>query len=204
MKALNFTRWSFAAICALQLGTLAYLPRALADGGLVRLRADDGRIAATCFAPANLSRDLAADLTVLVQDLLSGDVVMNAEVDLRFTPPAGARMPLTDPWCRPPRSALLTAATGGVDERPSVRLTHAQSDNKLLQGASVIFPVAGDWRMRLTVRRGAESISQEGSLSIDEPSSRLAVIWPWLALPPCLIGLFALNLRLRFRRRLEE
>jgi len=200
MKTSNSILFPAGAICALLLGAMTPAPSARADGGVVRLRAGDESLVATFFAPSDLSRDLAAELTVLVQDQATGEVVMNAEVDLQFTPPPGARMPLNDPWCRPPRSLLLAAADGTMDKLPAIRLSQAQSDNKLLQGASVVFPVAGDWRVQMIVRRGTDRISQEGVLPITVPSSRLAVVWPWLALPPCLIGLFALNQRLRTRR----
>lgn len=171
-----------------------------ADGGVVRLRAEDRSMIATVFAPGDPCRDSAVDFTVLVQDRATTDVVLDADVKLEFIPPPGAPNNLGDPWCRPPRSTFLANAAGDSRALPPIRLTRAQADNKLLCGASVIFPVAGDWRLRLIVRRGDESLRQESILPVGEPSSRLAVVWPWLALPPLAIGLFALNQRLRVRR----
>ena len=200
MKTSTHFLYRGVALGAFLLGAMTPVASARADGGVVRLRAGDSSLVATFFAPADLSRDLAAELTVLVQDQATGEVVMNAEVKLQFTSPPGARMPMNDPWCRPPRSLLLAAPDGSMDKLPAILLSRAQSDNKLLQGASVVFPVAGDWGIQLIVRRGTERISQDGVLAIGMPSNRLAVVWPWLTLPPCLIGLFALNQRLKSRR----
>ena len=200
MKAANSIACSIAAICIFAIGAGVVALPARADGGVVRLRAGEGPLVAVLFAPADLSRDLATELNVLVQDQTSGEVVMNAEVALRFTPPPGSRLPLNDPWCRPMRSTLLAGADGGMDKLPSLQLTRAQSDNRLLYGASAVFPVAGDWRVQMIVRRGDTQISQEGTMAIGVPSNRLAVVWPWLVLPPVAIGLFALNQRLRNRR----
>jgi hypothetical protein len=180
---------------------LIVVTTAWADGGIVRVQAGDGPLVATLFSPAEISRDLATELNVLTQDRVTGEVVMTAEVELRFSPPPGARMPLNDPWCRPSTSTLLAAPNGSLETVPTVRLTRSQSDNKLLCGVSVVFPVAGEWRAQLTVRQGDRVISHEVLLPVRESSNRLAAVWPWLALPPCLIGLFALNQRLGNRRR---
>ncbi len=198
MKMANSITRVIAAVCLI----LVTAREMRADGGVVRLQAREGPLVAVLFAPADLSRDLATELNVLVQDRLSGDVVLNAEVELRFTPPPGARLPLNDPWCRPLRSTLLAGADGSLDKLPLLRLTRAQSDNHLLYGASAVFPVAGDWRVQLIVRRANEVIVEDGTLGIGRQSNRLAAVWPWLALPPCLIGLFVLNQHLRSRRPL--
>jgi hypothetical protein len=171
-----------------------------ADGGLVRLRAEGASIVGTLFAPGDLRRDAAIDFTVLVQDRATMAVLLDTEVELQFFPPPGMKILPSDPWCRPPRSTVLAGNPGDAGALPPVPLTRAQVGNKLLSGASVIFPVAGDWRVRMIVRRQGETVREEAVLAIGEPSSRLAVVWPWLAFPPCAIGLFAFNQRLRFRR----
>jgi hypothetical protein len=198
MNMANCITRLIAAVCLM----LVAAREMRADGGVVRLQTGEGPLVAVLFAPADLSRDLATELNVLVQDRLSGEVVLNAEVELRFTPPPGARLPLNDPWCRPVRSTFLAGADGGMEKLPLLRLTRAQSDNHLLYGASAVFPVAGDWRVQLIVRRASEVIVEDGTLGIGTRSNRLATVWPWLALPPCLIVLFVLNQRLRSRRHL--
>ena len=196
------TRDMRARVIAVGLATfsaVAVVATARGDGGIVRAQAGEGPYVATLFSPADLSRDRATELSVLMQDQRTGAVVLAAEVDLRFAPPPGARLPLNDPWCRPPRSILLAASDGSLDKLPAVLLTQSQSDNKLLYGASIVFPVEGDWRAQLTARIGDQVITREIVLPVGAPASRLAAVWLWLVLPPGLLALFAVNQRLKLR-----
>ncbi len=172
---------------------------ARADGGVVRLRATDGAIVATMFTPSDLSRNLATDVTVMLQAQGSGEVIVDAIVDLVFIAPPGGKMPASDSWCRPLRGTLLSGPDSALQKAPSVRATQGQSDNHLLYGASVVFPVAGEWQARMTARRGSETVTATCALTVRESSNRLAAVWPWLAMPPGLIGLFIVNQRLRRR-----
>ena len=193
-------RSSWLPAAALFFVLFAAAPEAEADGGVVRLRVGDGRVVSTLFTPADISQDMAAEFTVLVQDEMNGQTVLDAEVELRFAAPAGARLPVIDPWCRPPRSTLLAGPDGALTGLPPVRMTRSQSDNKLLHGVSLVFPVPGDWHGVLTVRHGTQMLSRDFTIQIGAPINRLSAVWPWLALPPFLIGMFIANQRLRMRR----
>src|SRR5262245_37766463 len=62
-----------------------------ADSAVVRAQEARGPFTITIFTPAEVSRGLRADIAVMVQDRDSGEVVMDADVELGFGPPAGTR-----------------------------------------------------------------------------------------------------------------
>ena len=200
MKFSLRVRSAWVAAIALVGGTIVITPDVMADGGVVRFRTGDGRLITTLFTPAEVLQDAAAEFAVLIQDEATGNAVLEAEVEILFVPPPGARLPTVDPWCRPPRSTLLAAPDGSLTGLPAVPLTRAQSDNKLLHAASLVFPVSGEWRGFITIGRGEQALSREFGFSVGMPTNRLLSVWIWLAMPPLLIGMFALNQRLRARR----
>ena len=116
----------------------------------------------------------------------AGEVVLDAEVNLSLVPPAGVKT-LSDKVQCGSHSRQLT----------SIPATHAQAANKLLYGATVILPAAGEWQLRASVRQGGEVANVTCSLPVGTSARRLAGLWPYLTLPLFIIALFALNLRLR-------
>src|SRR5678816_2709390 len=62
-----------------------------ADGLVVRTKQTQGPFIVTIFTPPEASRDLPTDVTLMIQRRDSGEVVMDAAVDLMFVPPAGAK-----------------------------------------------------------------------------------------------------------------
>jgi hypothetical protein len=146
----------------------------VADGGRVRLRQDAGRFAITIFtAPEPLTAG-PADISVLVQDRMSGDVVLDAPVEIRLRPPDGAR-------------TLAYAAAPGR--------------NRLLRQATVEFPSAGPWTIEAAVRHGAEDATVSTTLTVEPPRSRARSVWPYLAAPPIAVALFAVTYARKRRRR---
>ena len=169
---------------------------ATADSGIVRTQESQGLFTITIFTPAEVSRGLPTDITVMIQSRDSGEVVMDADVELGFVPPVGVSFNPND---------LICGSRGripvGLQGRPTgFSATHAQAANKLLYGASVMFPGAGNWQLRATVRRGSEAASASCVLPVSAPPSRLAAVWPCFALPPLAIALFACNQWLRNRQ----
>jgi hypothetical protein len=144
----------------------------------MRIRETQGPFTISIFTPPEISRDLPAEVAVMVQKSDTGEVMMDAEVDLSFTPPAGA--------------------TTQSDE-PSIRTTRANSANKLLYATSIVFPSIGDWHVRASVRQGGENAAVTCALPVGIPPHRLALLWPYLALPPFIIALFVMNQWLRRR-----
>ena len=170
---------------------------AAADGGVIRMQESQGPFTITIFSPAEVSRGRPSDITVMIQSSDSGKAVLDADVQLAFAPPVGAGFKSND---------LVCGAGNGVPADLSGRTTafvatHAHAANKLLYGASVVLPGAGTWQMRTTVQRGSETASVSCTLPVSTSPSRLAAVWPCLALPPVAIALFACNQRLVHRQR---
>jgi hypothetical protein len=145
---------------------------ALADGGRVRLRQDAGAFAITVFtAPEPLVAG-PADVSVLVQDRHTGEVLLDASVEIVLESPAGGRP--------------LTAAAG-------------QGTNRLLKAAAVTVDRPGVWRMEAVVSKAGETVRVACPLPVAPPVSPLDSAWPFLAFPPAAVALFALRGALRRR-----
>lgn len=145
-----------------------------ADGGRVRGRQEAGPFTVTVFtAPEPLTAG-PADVSVLVQDRASGEVLLDARVEVRLTAP-GAR-----------ESRTFVAGPG---------------TNRLLKSAAVFLPNAGLWAFEVVVRRAADAAAVSGTMPVEAPAPRLVAIWPFVAAPPVAVALFALGVRSRRRRR---
>src|SRR3974377_1402569 len=57
-----------------------------ADSAVVRAQERQGPFTITIFTPAEVSRGLPSEMTVMVQSRDSGEVVMDADVELGFLP----------------------------------------------------------------------------------------------------------------------
>jgi hypothetical protein len=134
------------------------------------------------------SRDLRTDVMVMIQRRDSGEVMMDAAVDLSFVPPAGEKLSPNDVLCGPSPS-----------QPGSIRALRAQAANKFFYGIPVVLRAAGNWQLRATIRQGVEEASVTCILPVGIPPHRLMGLWPYLALPPVAIVLFAMNQWLRRR-----
>ncbi|MEO8350143.1 MAG: hypothetical protein ABI680_00340 [Chthoniobacteraceae bacterium] len=171
---------------------------AQADGGVVRIRETTGHFIVTVFTPPLIAVSVPADVTVLVQDGATGEAILDASVDLRFTPPPGARLAVDPSLCGPLNNTVVLGIGDTLGSSPAIRATRAHATNKLLYGASVLLPATGDWRVQATVYRGTAT-SVGCTLPVAAAPRRIGGLWPYLAFPPVAIGLFALNQRLRRR-----
>lgn len=169
----RFARIAFSAgMVALPLAILLcgwFLPDQIdLDGELVRMQAASGPFRIYAFTdPGSLGAG-PADVSVFVQDRNSGEPILDAVVDLTVEPPA-------------PQSTSASE---------TVRATHRQSTNKLLQAASITLPGAGEWDLRILVRRDGE----QGCLDtrLDVKSALSANAYAWLA-PLLIAGDFLSN-----------
>ena len=172
---------------------------ARADGRVVRTKQTQGPFIVTIFTPAELSRDLPTDVTVMVQRRDSGEVVMDAAVDLSFVPPAGVKLSPNDVLCGPARNLLPPELAGAPVQPASIRAPRAQAANKLFYGIPVVLRAAGNWQLRAAIRQGGKEASVSCILPVGMPPHRLRGLWPYLAFPPVAIVLFAMNQWLRRR-----
>jgi hypothetical protein len=116
------------------------------------------------------------DVSVLVQERETRMPVLDAEVALEWT-------------------AVQN------DRRLRVGATRERATNKLLYAALPELPLAGEWRLRAIASRAGQRGEVSCRIEVLPPPSPLASFWPYLALPPLGVVLFALNRRLAARRR---
>jgi hypothetical protein len=174
----------------------SFIPlHAKGDGGIVRLREAQGPFAVTVFSSPEAAAGGVADVSVLIQGKETGQVVLDADVSLALSPPDGLATKQSDELCR-----LSTAAmrlTDGINHVASIRATREQASNKLLYAAPVELDVPGVWKLQVLVSRGIDTARFDCFIPVTLRSGALANVWPYLALPPLAIALFAVNQWLR-------
>jgi hypothetical protein len=146
-----------------------------ADAGAIVLRQQTDDIRITVFAaPAPLHAG-PADISLLIQDVSSGEPVLDADVRLRLSFPGGPE-------------TLVPA-------------THLSATNKILYAAPVTLQREGNWRLEGDVRARGRNIHFQTELSVLSPQQPLLTWWPWFALPAAATLLFILNQYLKHRPR---
>jgi hypothetical protein len=163
---------------------LAAIPSAFADGGAVLSQATAGSYRITLFGSPSPLRAGPVDLSVMLQDAKTGEPVLDRPVTITVRAASNQK---TEAWV-PPCCSMKTQSA-------AVAATHAAAQNKLLYAANLILPASGPHD--LVVQIG--DLSAESRIDVKPPLSAGASTWPWLAAPPLLVGLFALNQRLRRR-----
>ena len=154
-------------------GVFASAGAASADGGRLRSYGDAGDFRVAIFTrPEPLSAG-AADVSVLVQDRESGQPVLDAEVTLELSGPGG----------------FAAAVPAGRHGR-----------NRLFYGAAVQL-APGAWSVTARIRRGTAESEAYASFEVENARSGALAPWPYLALPPLAVALFAANRGLRRRER---
>jgi hypothetical protein len=79
--------------------------------------------------------------------------------------------------------------------------THEAAQNKVFYAAQVNIPKSGVWDLEVTIRRGDDSATVSGTITVAPSNPVLLVYWRSLAIPPIFVSLFALNQWLKRRRR---
>jgi len=147
------------------------------DGGTMLLHQDSGPFTITLFAAPQPLQVGVADLSVMVQDRSSGDVLLDPDVDLTVAPDTADTSPQT------------------------LRLTRGQASNRLLQAATVQFPRPGKWRLTLLISRGVEAVRLGTECTVEPDRSRGLLVWFYVLLPAVLILLFAIHQGLKIHQR---
>ncbi len=170
---------------AFMLAAIAALPVfAHADGGIVIARKETKDFITTVFASPVPLHAGPADIGILVQDPQTKEPILDAAVDVTWTPPAQPKAEWLPPCC--------SMKTGGGWQRA----TQAYSKNKLL--SSVFIPIKAEGSSQLSVRVSRGDATEEFDVPVEvlPPVSPAHAYWPLLAFPPVAIGLFALNRRI--------
>jgi hypothetical protein len=108
-----------------------------------------------------------ADLSVMVEEQGSGEVLLDADVVIVLTPEDAGNVPVI------------------------AHLSHAHATNRLLQDAVVQLPHAGRWHAILHIREAGREASASTDLTVANYSARRGTVWLFAVLPICAIALFA-------------
>ena len=157
-----------------------------ADGGSVQLHSVSGPFDITLFAEPPLPRAGQVDFSVLVQDSKTREPVLDAVVTLALTPVQVHKN--EQPVWYPPSCAVAPPA-----DLTRVPLLHSGAANRLLYGALVQVPAAGEWHAQADVQRGDQHGVVEGTVDIAAPFPPVANYWPFFLLPVVCIGLYVLR-----------
>ena len=150
---------SFLLIFAVVGLSLAYLASGSSDDDdqVLRLHKQSGPFTVSVFAPAGDLETGSSDFNVLVQDRSNQDVSLDSTVNLR------------------------AQQTNGSNSTESVRATD-DSENKLLQSASLNLPSAGDWTLQVDVANNGQRADLSLPVRVTRPEAGFAVPWSYLVL----------------------
>ncbi len=160
MSSRSIEALSFVLLFAVSGLCLAYVVSASSgndDNQVLRLHEQSGAFVASVFAPpGNLEAGPTA-FSVLIQDRNSQEVVQDATVDLR-------------------------AKSAGDSQAATVRASTEDSENKLLQSASLNLAAEGEWTLHIAVGRGAEQANFSVPIRVVKPDAGISWPWPYLVL----------------------
>jgi hypothetical protein len=146
---------------------LLWTAAAFGDGGTMLLHQDAGTFTVTLFAAPQPLRTGAADLSVMVQDRASGEVLLDPTIDIAIGP------------------------------QQTVRLARGEASNRLLQAATVHFSMPGTWRLTVLIHRGKDSAQVSTECTVEPDRSRATLVWFYVLLAVGVILLFAAHQALK-------
>ncbi|HEX4070677.1 MAG TPA: hypothetical protein VHX68_05890, partial [Planctomycetaceae bacterium] len=149
---------------------------AFADGGTLRLSETKGPYHISVLTSPNPFRAGPVDVSVIVADAATGDVLPDVKVDLRLAP---------------------RAQPSDVRQYPAIR---GNAANKLFQSSNFELPRAGLWNVQISVDgpQGAAQTSFE--IEAADKLPRWLSLWPWFSWPFLVVGLFAVHQALAVSR----
>jgi hypothetical protein len=136
-----------------------------ADGGALRLRQKAGGYDIAVFTSPTPIRAGIVDVSVLLQDVTTGEVVPDADVTVCI------KVPRTE-------HILRYAATDDA------------ATNRLFKAAIFELPRAGSWDAEVAVKGPHGPAHVAFAIIADERLSRWREFWPWFAWPAVVIVLF--------------
>ena len=146
------------------------------DGGTLRLRERKGAYDIAVFTAPTPLRAGPIDISVLVQDAATGEMVPDARLTVTVAPRGRPGETIR-------RAATIEAAT-----------------NKLLRAALLELPQPGWWDVEVAIKSGKAEEQVRFSLQAANRSPRWVALWPWLGWPALAIALFCLHQYLILRR----
>lgn len=153
----------------------------LGDGGTLVLRKQAGPLTISIFSSPEPLRVGSADLSVMVQKSQDNSAVLDANV----------------------RMHLRQSRADGIAEVVAPA-RHNDASNKLLYAAHVNLPSAGKWQLAATVESPNGSAEVASTINVQSRRSPLVAYWPYFAVVPLLVLLFAINQLLKSRRNAKR
>ena len=154
---------------------------ACGDGGAVIFSGERGPLRVTVFAEPVPPRVGALDLSMLVQDKTSLEVIDDYRA-----------------------SVTLVCEDDATVNAISMPLDRAAATNRLFRAALVNVPVSGTWQVNLTVEESASATAAKRyafPLKIAPPQSRISEVWLWIFLPALPLLIFLIG---KLRRVVRE
>ena len=152
---------------------VAFVPRlAQADGGIVRARESRGPFLITIFTPSEVFMSAPVEVSVMVQDRETNQVVLDAVVELSLVQPHDPMGQINTSADASMTGHMMRGDAKTMDKPSTVRATRAQGANKLLYSADVIFPAMGDWSLHVSVRRDRGEATVDCTLPVAMTRSR--------------------------------
>jgi hypothetical protein len=164
-----------------------------ADGGILRVNQAQGPFVVSILTGSELRQDRPEDVSVMIQGRYSGEVILDANVNLTFTPPATSIAEPHEEIC----GVSGKAAPEPHSEQFTVAATRRQASNKFLYAAPVEFGTTGPWHLQAFIERGGDAVKIGCSLPVGSPTRNFIGLFPYLILPPLVVALFTLNQCLR-------
>jgi hypothetical protein len=151
------------------------------DGGTLQFQKQIGSLIITVFSTPAPLRVGAADFSVMVQKAADHSSVLDADVKV----------------------ALLRSTRDRVLEitAPAKR---AQATNKLLYAAHINLPSTGAWRLAARVTEQGTQVEASGDVTVLPAEAPAKAYWPYFALIPMAVLMFALNQWLKSKRRINR
>lgn len=166
--------------CLLAVCLLAPCAALHADGGTVRLSERKGDYRITVFTSPTPLRAGPVDVSVLVQDAASGELVPQARIHVQLTP------------------------RDQPEEVIRQRATTEAATNKLFQAAVFDLPRPGGWEVDIIVAGLREPLAGHFALEAEEPLPRPGEMTPWIAWPAVAIALFLIHQWRAMRPKRQE
>jgi hypothetical protein len=155
---------------------------ALADGGLLRCSQQMGDLRISVFTSPSPVRAGPIDVSVLVQDVQSGDVARKPDVQVKLVSHDGQH-----------HVAIAEA-------------TFAAAENKLFRAAKLNLPAPGRWDVRVECqdKRLADPICVSFSIDAGDAAIKWYAAWPWLTWPAAVVVLFAIHRTLVWQKNADN
>ena len=154
---------------------LLWATAAYGDGGALLRRQDAGPFTVSLFASPQPLETGRAEVSALVQQRETAEVLLDAVTDLDAVP----------------------LDSDGLAQH--VRLASANAGNRLLQAADLQLSQPGRWRLTVRARRGKDVGQMSMECTVLPSHSRSAVLWFFMVLPVGVILIFVLHQSLQRR-----